>query len=127
MTQTTKKIGVWALVALMLLYSACGAKPAASGSKELTVWVVHSDTSTKSHTLNTEADTLGAALLEAGLVEGEQGEYGLFITAVDGETADMNAEEWWSITKDNEPLITGADSTPIADGEVYELVFMIGW
>ena len=127
MKQTAKKIGVWALVALMLLCCACGAKPAASSSKELSILVIHSDTSAVQHQITTEADNLGDALVEAALVEGDQTEFGLFITAVDGEIADMAAEEWWNITKDGEPLMTGVDSTPIADGETYELVFMIGW
>ena len=127
MKQTMKKMSIWALIALLLLSSACGAKPAAAGPKEITVRVVHSDTGTATFTLNTEADNLGAALAEANLVEGEKGEFGLFITAVNGEAADTDAQEWWSISKDGESLMSGVDSTSIADGEVYELVFMIGW
>ena len=127
MKQTMKRISALALVALLLLCSACGAKPKDSGTKELTVWVVHSDTSTVSYTFDTKADNLGQALEEQELVEGSETEFGLFITAVDGEAADVDAEEWWSLSKDGEPLMTGADSTPIADGETYELVFMIGW
>ena len=127
MQQTTKRITAWALVALLLLSSACGAKSAAGGTKELTLRVVHSDTTTTSTTIQTEADNLGAALVEAGIVEGDETEYGLFITTADGEAADPGAQEWWSLQKDGVPLMTGADSQPIADGESYELVFMIGW
>lgn len=58
---------------------------------------------------------------EEKLVEGTQGEYGLYIETVDGVTADAANQEWWCITKDGEMLNTSADLTPIADGEHYEL------
>ena len=40
---------------------------------------------------------------------------------MDGVTADAEKQEWWCITKNGEQLNTGADQTPIADGEHYEL------
>ena len=66
-------------------------------------------------------------LTEEGLVSGEEGAYGMFITTVDGETADDTNQEWWCITKDKEKLNTSADQTPIADGEKYELTLTIGY
>ena len=59
-----------------------------------------------------------------GLVEGETGDYGLYIKVVDGLRADYDLDgAYWAISKDGEYLMTGADSTPIADGEHYELTY----
>ena len=89
----------------------------------LTIEVVHGDGTTKEFTLHTEAETLGAALVEdkdIGVV-GEDSDYGLYITTVDGEEASNDAQTYWAISKDGTMLEVGADSQPIADGEHYEL------
>lgn len=75
-------------------------------------------------TVHTDKDNLGAALLEYELVSGDNGQYGLYIKSVNGIEADYDKDKaWWSISKDGESLMTGADSTPIADGENYELTY----
>ena len=55
------------------------------------------------------------------LVDGEESAYGLFIMTVDGETIDEADQEWWCITRGGERVDTGADTTPIADGDHFEL------
>lgn len=97
------------------------------GSKSLGISVVHGDESTKNFTLNTDAQYLSEALLEEKLVEGSEGEYGLFITVVDGEAADESKQQWWCITKGGEDVFTGASETVIADGEAYELTLKTGY
>ncbi len=73
-------------------------------------------------TVRTDAETLGDALAAHSLVEGEEGQFGLYIKKVNGMLADYDVDQtYWSLTKDGEYLMTGADSTPIADGENYEL------
>ena len=67
------------------------------------------------------------ALEQEGLVQGDESEYGLFVTVVDGETADSEQQQWWCFTKGGEMLMTGVDDTPIADGEQYEITLTIGW
>ena len=98
-----------------------------AGSKAVTVQVVHKDGSSKDFPLNTDEEFLGRALVEGGVVEDNQGAYGLYILTADGETADEANQEWWQITKGGESLNTGADATPIADGEHYELTLTVGW
>ena len=110
------------LVVLMLAAMMAGCAKKDTGMT-LTVEVVHGDGSTKEFTLHTEAETLGAALVEdkdIGVV-GEDSDYGLYITAVDGEEASNDAQTYWAISKDGTMLEVGADSQPIADGEHYEL------
>lgn len=91
------------------------------GDKTIVVQVVHGDASQKEFTYRTGAAYLGEVLLAERLVEGEQSAYGLFITAVDGETAQDSLRQWWCITKDGQRVDTGVDVTPIADGDCFEL------
>ena len=78
-------------------------------------------------TVHTDKENLGAALLEYELVSGDESEYGLYIKSVNGIEADYDKDQaWWAISKDGEMLMTGADSTPIADGENYELTYTKG-
>jgi len=77
--------------------------------------------------VKTDADNLGDALIGAGLVKGEQGDYGLYIKYVCDIRADYEQDgAYWQLTKGGEYLMTGADSTPIADGETYELTYTKG-
>ena len=66
-------------------------------------------------------------MLENELVAGEIGQYGLFITTVDGETADDSKQQWWCITKGGEQGNTSADTTPIGDGDQFELTLTQGY
>lgn len=95
--------------------------------KEISLTVIHGDGGEKVFNLSTNAETLGGALEESGLVVGEEGPYGLYILTVDGETVDESAQQWWCITKGGEQHNQGADETVIADGESYELSFKEGW
>lgn len=97
------------------------------GSKNLDIQVVFEDESSKDFQLSTDAEFLSGALTEAGLIEGEEGPYGLYITVVDGVTADESLQQWWFVTKDGERLNTGADTTPILDGDHFEITLKTGY
>lgn len=92
-----------------------------AGDKTVVVEVVHGDGNSREFTCQTDEEYLGPLLLEEKLAEGEQGAYGLFITTVDGETAQDSLRQWWCITKGGERVDTGADATPIGDGDHFEL------
>lgn len=109
--------------------SACG-KSGAGGtgeSKSFTLAVTHADGSVKNFDLTSDKEMLGDALAAEGLIEGEDSEYGLFITTVDGETADSGAQQWWALTVDGEMAATGVDSTPISEGAAYGLTLTVGY
>lgn len=97
------------------------------GSKEITVLVVHGDKSETENTYHTEEAYLGPVVTGDGLVEGEDGDYGLYIKTVDGETADDSKQQWWCITKDGENVNASADQTPIEDGDHFELTLKEGY
>ncbi len=98
----------------------------AQAQTEITVLATFKDKSTKTFTIKTGKDNLGDALVEAGVASGDSGEYGLFITTVDGQIADVASEEWWKLTKAGVDLQTGASQTPIANGDTYEITLTVG-
>ena len=112
------------VVALLLLGLWYGNRPQGqAGDKTITVEVVHADESSREFTYQTSEEFLGPVLLQEGLAQGEESTYGLFITTVDGETAEGN--QWWCITQDGQMVETGADTTPIADGDHFELTMSV--
>jgi len=82
---------------------------------------------TEEHTIKTTCDNLGDALLQSGLIKGDDGEYGLYITEVTGIAADAEKEQWWCITKGGETVQTGVSQIKISDGEKYELTLKEGY
>ncbi len=136
MTESSKGSNKKILLAAVCLLVAVGglffawktlAPKGTAGEKQITVEVIHGDGSSKEFDLTTQQENLGPALVEEGIVEDNQGAYGLYILTADGETADESKQEWWQITKSGQKLTTGADSTPIADGEHYELTLTVGY
>lgn len=128
----SKKIIIAAIILVVLLAAAWFAyqqfaPKGTAGEKAITVKVVHGDSIEKDFYYNTDEELLGAVLQSEDLVVGEDGQYGLYITAVDGETADESNQEWWCLTKGGEQVNTSADQTPIADGDVFELTLTEGY
>ena len=97
------------------------------GLKNFTVEVVHSDGAARTFAYNTDAEYLGKVLLSEGLIRGETGEFGLYVTTVDGEDA-IYAEDgsYWALYEGEDYAMQGIDQTPIADGGEYSLVYTIG-
>ena len=93
-----------------------------NGSKTVQVEIKVGEKSV-TFTIKTDATTLGDALLEHDLIAGEQGDYGLYVKKVNGLTADYDVDQsYWAFYKNGEYLMTGVDTTNIADGEHYEIV-----
>ena len=71
--------------------------------------------------VKTDAETVGAALVENGLVEGTVGDYGLYVTSVCGMELIWSEENphYWAFYINGEYAQTGADSTPIEEGVIY--------
>lgn len=72
----------------------------------------------------TDAETIGEALLSAGLIEGEAGPYGLYIKTVNGILADFEVNShYWAFYIDGEYALSGVDTTAIEPNHVYMLKF----
>lgn len=128
-----KKKVIIAIVALIAaiavfagVYFAFGRPETSAGSKTVTIEVAAPDYS-NTHKIKTDAEFLGDALKEEGIIEGEEGQYGLFITSVDSIKADDSKQQWWCITKGGADVMTGVDVTPIADGDTFELTLKEGY
>ena len=81
--------------------------------------VTYADGKTDEFPIETDAKTLRGALEQENLVEGEESEYGLFVQKVNGVAASDNA--YWAFYQYGEYLMTGVDTTPIADGDRFEI------
>lgn len=114
------------VIGALLIYNA--ARPEAQkGGKNIVVTVVHADGSEKEFKISTDAETLRAALEEQKLIEGTEGDLGLYVETVDGEKADYSANEsWWRFTKDGVDT-DAVDAVMIADGDHYEITYTIGY
>ena len=120
--KTVMAVAALALAAALMLGLWYFTRPQSqAGEKTIVVQVVHGDQSTKDFTCQTDAETLGEVLVEEKLAQVEEGPTGLFVTVVDGEEAQESLRQWWCVTKDGEMLNTGVSSTPIADGDHFEL------
>ena len=98
-----------------------------TGTKTITVTVVHKDGSEKVFTCPTEEEYLGKVLVNENIVVGSYGEFGLYFDTADGEKADWNVDNgWWQVFIGEEAAMTGADQIPIADGDTFKLVYTIG-
>lgn len=62
------------------------------GAVAFTVEVQGADGKTVTFTVNTDEETVGAALLKLGVIAGDDSEYGLYVKTVNGETADYDAD-----------------------------------
>lgn len=97
-----------------------------SGSKTITV-EVKVDDHLVTFTVKTDKDTVGAALLEHGLIAGEDSQYGLFVREVNGMALDPDDQKsYWAFYVDGEYAMTGVDSTEIDEGVTYQLAYTKG-
>ena len=117
--RTVTLILVIAALAAIALYLAMSGTPAA-GSKTITIEIYHMDGTSKTTKITTVTATLRAALEQANLVGGQDSDYGLFVTEIDGVSADADKHEEWSCRRPNGTEVsTSLDTTPIKDGDVF--------
>jgi hypothetical protein len=91
------------------------------GDKDITVTIVYKDKTEKEFEISTDAENLGDALLEKGLVTEEEHKAGYYNT-IDGVRADYTLDKaWWCFTQDGEMMTLGANDAPIADGDNFEI------
>lgn len=70
--------------------------------------------------IKTDKETVGEALVENGLIAGDDSEYGLYVKTVNGITLDYDKDgKYWAFYEENAYANQGVDSTPIKEGGVY--------
>lgn len=112
---TVEKTGVWE-DAVYLKDMEFG-----KGEKTLSVEVKAEDKSVL-FTIHTDKKTVGEALLEHKLIDGDEGPYGLYVKVVNGITADFDEDQtYWAFYIDGELAMTGVDMTDIDESAAYRL------
>ena len=92
------------------------------GAHSFTLEITDAEGKTITATINTDEETVGAALLKLNIVQGEDSEYGLYVKTVNGVTADYEKDQtYWSFYIDGEYAQTGVDMTAVNDGSTYKL------
>lgn len=120
-------VALIAVAAMMLGLWLGSREETVDGLKNITVMVVHKDTTEKTFEYHTDAEFLGQVLIDEGLADGETGEFGLMISTVDGETADWNLDRsYWALYIGEDYATTGADGVVLTDGGEYSLVYTLG-
>ncbi len=116
-------VAIIAAVAVILVV----AKPETqTGEKQIEVTIVHANKSEKVLNIETEAEFLGDAVYEEGVLTEDEYKSGYY-TVIDGETADYNVDQsWWCVTKGGEMTTVGMNEQPIADGDKFEITYTIG-
>ena len=134
--KTKKIISLLLSFALCICISACGDESVqndlwknavytqdtsfGNGDKTIELEVIAGDKSI-TFTVNTDADNLEDALIEHNIIEGDEGPYGIYIKKVNGITADYDVDQsYWSLSKNGEPLMSGASGVHLNGGEHFE-------
>ena len=111
------------VVTMVVIYGAT--RPdTATGEKSFTLEIVHGDGTTKQIECSTDLEYVGEALQADGVIEGEEGAYGLYVKNVNGITADYDVDQsYWAFYLGDDYAMSGVDSTQIEEGVLYRLVY----
>lgn len=93
------------------------------GKTQFNFSVTFSDKTQKDFIIKTDKTNVGEALQELGLIDGEEGPYGLYVKIVNGVELDYDTHgKYWAFYIDGEMAMTGVDSTEIEPGATYSFV-----
>ncbi len=82
--------------------------------------VVDPDGKETSFEINTDKTVVGEALVEVGLISGEEGPYGIYVKTVNGITLDYDRDgKYWAFYENGKYGIAGADKTAVTAGASY--------
>ena len=137
LTKNKQIILCTALTVIMALFMAgCGGSDAPSapenaanvaetavmgeGAKVFDFTVVDKEGNITPFEIHTDKETVGEALSELELIDGEESQYGLYVKTVNGITADYDKDgAYWAFYVNGEYALTGIDSTDITEGDSY--------
>ena len=90
------------------------------GETKFSFSVTDIDGNTAEFEVYTDKTVVGEALLETGLIKGEEGPYGLYVKEVNGISADYDKDgTYWAFYIDGEYATSGVDLTEIEEGKAY--------
>ena len=90
------------------------------GQTQFSFTVVDKDGNETVFEIHTDKTTVGEALLELQLIEGETSQYGLYVKKVNGILADYDVDgTYWAFYVNGEYAMSGVDTTDITEGDTY--------
>lgn len=90
------------------------------GATEFLFTVVDKDGTETRFEIHTDKTVVGEALQALDLIEGEEGDYGLYVKTVNGITADYDKDGvYWAFYINDEYAMSGVDATDITAGASY--------
>ena len=137
--KSNKKFTSWLLCMMLIVAMAfaagCGTNNTPGGSNPATsdektvlgegqtkflFTVVDKDGNETNFEIHTNKETVGDALLELGLIAGEEGAYGLYVKTVNGIKADYDVDKtYWAFYVNGAYATSGVDTTAIEEGASY--------
>ena len=93
-----------------------------TGETEFPLIIADQDGTEIRITVRTDKTVVGEALQELGLLEGEEGPYGLYVKTVNGIRADYDKDKvYWAFYINGDYAMSGVDVTEICAGDEYAL------
>lgn len=90
------------------------------GKNKFSFNVTDNEGNTAEFEIRTDKTIVGEALLDLGLIKGDDGPYGLYVKEVNGITADFDTDgTYWAFYVDGEYAMSGVDQTSIEEGKAY--------
>ena len=90
------------------------------GDTEFEFTVVTADGNKKVYNIKTDEKTIGDALSKLNLIDGEEGQFGLYVKTVDSITYDYDKDgKYWAFYVNGEYASSGVDKTEIEKGSTY--------
>lgn len=90
------------------------------GATAFTFEVVDKEGTRTVYDIHTDETVVGKALIDLGLIEGQESAYGLLVKTVTGITADFDTDHvYWAFYVNGQYASAGVDSTPITPGATY--------
>lgn len=111
---------VFALITAMALTIVGCTEDESGGIHTFKFIAVMPDGTERSFDITTERKYVGQALLDEGLISGDDTQYGLFVHTVCGQTVRYETDgKFWSFYIGENMSMTGVDATEIVDGTTY--------
>ena len=105
-----------------ITYAAGSVNKLGSGENQFNLEVVDKQGKSYKFNINTDKTIVGEALEELGLIKGTEGDYGLYVTEVNGIVADYSIDgTYWAFYINGATASAGVDQTNIENGAIYAL------
>jgi len=111
--------------AVLFCITACSTETAThGGTATFILEITDNNGNQTTKEIKTDKTTVGAALLEAGIIEGTVSDFGLMVEYVNGLRADFVEDNaWWAFYINGEMAMAGVDTTEIEEGVTYAFIF----